>query len=113
MIERYIVEQAYKQPLTSLRKFEMFPLDPASSRRNIVEGILSGEIEADALTVIWHTSETEPLRNVTKEIAQEVLNLVEVDGDPDEQPFGRLQDFLEEHFGCNGVAQAAVEAMGV
>lgn len=99
--EFHIVECAYPQPGTSLFAFETAPLDPerAASRRNIIEDIATGQIER--VHKVWHASTSEPLRDVSKDIAEDVAKYLREDHADEVK--GCLRDFLEEHLGVYAV----------
>lgn len=103
IIERYIIECGYTQRGTSLRTFETFPMDPerAACRRNVIEDICSGQIEADQFTTIYHASTEQPLQDVTKEIAEDVANALREERA--DEVNGRMRDFLEQHLGVYAV----------
>lgn len=80
------------------------------SRDALIRDILSGQFDGkhSAISTIWHASSDEPLKDVTREIAEIVLNKAEPDLDDDGVPtFGHLHEWLEGFFGVRTVAECA------
>lgn len=80
---------------------EFAPLDRlTNSRANVIESIISGEYERP-LCVLEAWEGEGRLVNVSEDIAREICDRV-IDGDP--LPMGGLRDFIEEHLGCQHMA---------
>ena len=99
--DRYFVICRRPQPGTSLTQGEWHPFDEerSASRRNLVSDIATGQIEH--VFKVLHGSETEPLRDITRDIAEDVARYLREDRA--DQVSGQLRDFLEEQLGVFAV----------